>query len=748
MHKMEIGMNNDLIPQDRGETRTADHQNSIRTTLGILPVFAISAGLASGAYAQEANNGTITLDTIHLNIGTEAATGYKVSEGSSDKLTAPLLDTPRTVTVVTEKVIEERGATSLDDILRTTPGVTLGTGEGGTPFGTRPYIRGFEASTDISIDGIRSLGRATYESFNLESVEINMGADGVASGRGSTGGNINLVTKTAREGETFHEVTGTIGTDDQYRATYDGNFDLGNGFAARLNLMYQDSDVPGRDFATDQREGVAVSVLKNFGNGTRLSFGASRVNGDGMPDYGVPMANSGYVSGTGDTSYGTGTESDPYQPLEVMDSSNFYGSAVRDFRESTNDTFTLKLEHEFSNNFRMTSTLAYIGTDQDYAVTRPSLSGTSTVVRNLRGYVRDNNSTAFVTNFSGEFNTGDIEHSLSFGVELTHEKLRTASYSGGAVDSTDLYNPDPYTALTSVLERGDFGEPTVTDTRSIYVFDTMKLNEQWYVNAGIRLERYDLETETYDRKDDLTNYQIGVIYKPLPNASIYASFNTSSAPAGECAGQAGNSGGACSTLDTADDGSPEESENFQIGTKWDIYGGRMALTAAIFQTEKTNQRVQNVDGEYELLGSSRSRGLELGAAGQINDRWAIMAGYTYLDAELTDDGPASSNDGNKLINTAEHTFGLWTTYAVNNQWIVGGGANYVSEKFVTTANTSSVPAYWRIDLMTSYEINEKTSLQLNINNLFDEEIYDSSHQGLFATMQPGRNATLKLTHRM
>lgn len=423
-------------------------------------------------------------------------------------------------------------------------------------------------------------------------------------------------------------MTGTVGNAGQYRTTYDGNYDLGNGLAARLNLMYQDSDVPGRDIATDKREGLAVSIVKNIGSSSKLSFGASRVDSEGIPDYGVPMANNAYVTGTGDTRWGTGTPADPYQPLEIFPASNFYGSAVRDFRESNNETLMLKFEHEFSSNFRVTSTLAHIGTFQDYAVTRPSLSGTSSVVRNLRGYVRDNNTAAFATNFSGEFHTGSVEHSLAFGFELTHEKLSSASYSGGAVPATDLMNPDPYSPLTTPLVLGAFGDPTVTKTQSLYFFDTMTFDDQWSVNAGVRLEKYDLETDGFSRSDTLTNYQIGVVYKPGTNSSVYASFNTSSAPAGECAGQAGGSGGACSSLGDTDNGSPEKTRNIQIGTKWDLNDGRLSLTAAVFQTEKTNQRVQDLDGNYEMIGSSRSRGLELGVAGQINDKWSVSAGYT------------------------------------------------------------------------------------------------------------------------
>lgn len=715
-------------------------------TLGLLPVLAVSAVMAGEAGAQTVRTaGEQDLGTILLQAGGEggeAANSYKVTESDSDKMTAPLVDTPKTVTIITRKQIEERGATSLNDILRTTPGITLGTGEGGTPMGDRPFIRGFEASTDLMVDGLRSLGRSSYEAFNLESVEVIKGPGGAYSGRGGSGGSVNMTTKTPLEGETFNELSAMAGTGDQARLTYDGNMQFSEAVTARLNLMVQDSGVPGRDVLKDERLGFAPSVAVRIGDASKVTASLYHSRTENTPDFGVPMANGTYSAGG---AYGSGTTADPYLPLGNVDSSNFYGSALRDYREVENNIATLKFEHEFSSNFRMASTLSWLETDQEYVVTRPTVAAGLSVVRASRQSKRNNRTLAFGTNFSGEFETGPVAHNLSFGFEISREKIRTASMSGiPTVPNTGLFDPDPWTPLTGgPITIGAFGEPTVTDTKSLYVFDTMEFSEQWQLNLGLRVDDYEIESTSLNRKDTMFNYQVGVVYKPAPNGSIYASIATSTDPAGQCAAQAGGTGAACSGADT----DPEESTSYEIGTKWDLFDG-LAVSAAVFRTEKDNQRTEDsVTGEWEMVGSSEAKGFELGAAGQINDQWSVFAGYTYLDARLVSGGDDTANDGKRLFNTAMHSFSLWSTYEIDDRWTVGGGATYVGKRYVNAANTAAVPSSWRVDLMAAYDINEQASVRLNVNNVFDETIYDSSHQGLFATVQPGRNATLTLDYK-
>lgn len=740
-----------------------DLEARARPTLGLLPLLAVTAAMGAPAVAQEApatRNGTIILEPITLSGGNDAATGYAVTEGSSPKLTAPLLDTPKTISVITQRQMEERNATSVVEVLRTTPGITLGSGEGGTPMGDRPFVRGYQAATDMMIDGIRNLGRTSQEAFATETVEVVKGPGGAYSGRGATGGSINLVSKQAREGETFHDLSTTVGNGSHKRLTYDGNMDFGDGMAGRLNLMWQDSDVPGRDVLEDDRYGIAAAFSKSFGS-SRVSLNLYHSKTEATPDLGVPMANAFYDPGlNGGRTFGSGTKSDPWLPTELADKSAFYGSALRDYREVENQSAMLRFEHEFSNGFKLDSRLAWIGSEQHYIMTRPSIDATSgpanQALRDRRAGGKDNSALAFHTALTGDFHTGTVKHDFAVGLEWSREKSRAATSTGTPdVDPTDLTNPNPFDLVTgSPLSWTGWGTPIETDTKALYVFDTLTFNEQWSLNLGLRYDKYEVDDGTRNRKDNMLNYSAGVVYKPAPNGAIYLAIGTSSNPSGECAGMAGNADGitACTLTNNTVNLEPEESKSIELGTKWEVLDNQLLLTAAIFQTEKKNARSYDETGTPALLGHNRARGFELGAAGQINDRWGLSAGYAFVDAELVDggfdsDGVPSEDDGNYLQFVAKHSFGLWTTYEVDDRWTVGGGATYTSKRYLDSANTSALPSQWRVDLMAAYQVADNAELQFNVNNVLDERLYDASHVGIFANRAPGRSITAKLNYR-
>lgn len=749
--------------------------SQLSPTLGLLPVLAVSAAVAGPAGAQTADQ-PLVLDTIQIvgQGGSDAETGYRVNRGSSPKMAAPLLDTPRSVQVVTQRQIEERGASSVYDVLRTTPGVTLGTGEGGNPMGDRPFIRGYEASTDMMVDGVRSLGRTSYEAFNIEQMELVKGPGGAYSGRGGTGGSLNMVSKSARIGDDFNELSATIGTDSQYRLQLDSNFQLGDRAAARINLFGQDAEVPGRGGIEDDKTGAALSLVGNITEVTRLSFGAYHSKAEGTPDFGIPMANEAYVSWTGDTRFGTGTTSDPFKPIGDVDHGQFFGLHERDFREVTNQSVTLKLEHEFTPNFRTHAQLSYIGSEQEYIVTRPTFeiggvdsayAGQGVLQRASRNGRKDNNTAAFHWGFSGEAATGTVEHDYVFGFEYSKDKLRSGAISGfpggtSDFDTPDWRNPNPNLPVDmSGIEYGEYGLPTITRSKSLYAFDTLKFNDQWQLNLGARYEMFDVHQQALDRdgnradrrrQDNIWSYQAGLVYKPAPNGAIYASFGTSASPSGMCASLAGGSEGAGACTLTGDNMNlePEKTRAYEIGTKWDLMNEQLSVTAALFRTEKTNARTTDpVTGLVDLVGENRAQGLELGVAGQVNDRWGIYGGYTYTDAEIIKGGGDGSTNGNQMHYIAKHSLALWTTYDVTEQWTIGGGATYTGKRFMNAANTSALPSQWRVDAMAAYRINDQADVQINVNNLFDEELYDASHVGLFANVQAGRSVTARLNYR-
>ncbi|MFP5434125.1 MAG: TonB-dependent receptor, partial [Alphaproteobacteria bacterium] len=195
----------------------------------------------------------------------------RVADPSSSKFTAPLLDTPRSVTVIPSQIIEQTAATSLQDILRTSPGITFGAGEGGQPLADRPFIRGQSSGNNVFVDGVRDTGGQTREVFNLEQVEVIKGPDSVYSGRGSGGGSINLSSKTPKA-DSFVGGSAAAGTDQYYRVTADGNYAFAKNAAFRLNLMATGGDVSGRDSVSFKRWGVAPSLAFGIDTDTQATL--------------------------------------------------------------------------------------------------------------------------------------------------------------------------------------------------------------------------------------------------------------------------------------------------------------------------------------------------------------------------------------------------------------------------------------------------------------------------------------------
>ncbi|MDD2869553.1 TonB-dependent siderophore receptor [Neomegalonema sp.] len=676
---------------------------------------------------------------------------YKVDGVASPTFTQPLLDTPKTITVITQREIEERGAASLAEVLRTTPGITLGSGEGGTPVGDRPFIRGFEASTDIFVDGQRNLGRSAYESFNSEAIEVSKGPGSAYTGRGSTGGSLNIVSKQPAD-ETFLHSNSTLGTDSYLRQTVDANYyHAPADVAVRLNALYHDADVPGRGPRDEKRWGVAPSIAWGLRGPTQAVLSFYHSKSEETPDLGVPFQTASYWANARGEPGRVASKDDPFRPVDDIDRDNFYGSVHRDFRDVTTTIGTFKLRHEFENGLTAQNVFSYNRGTNEYAITRPTINASGVQVnRDLRSSARRNTSWGNRTDFTYELDTGPIAHDLAFGAEITRDKLESANLSFSdpaslsALPPTDLYNPDPWTAFPFSPTIGAYGEPTRTKTASAYLFDTLKFNDQWLLSLGLRYDDYKVSSGALENHSKMWNYQAALTYKPTPDGSVYLAFGTSSNPSGETAGQSGGADGAAGgglnnntvNLD------PEETRSYEAGVKWDFFDGRLGATAAAFYTDKTNQRATDpVTGLVALVGNSEAKGFELGLRGEITDRWRVSAGYTYVDSRIKDDG-RGTNDGNRAKYIAPHSASLWTTYDVTPALTLGGGVSYMSDRFASDDNTLELPSHVRVDLMASYEFNDNFTLRLNANNVFDEKIYDGSHVGLFANMAPGRLVTL------
>ncbi|MFL9709334.1 TonB-dependent receptor [Methylobacillus sp. Pita1] len=699
------------------------------------PIFAAMALTFTGSAGAAEEGGALP----ELSVSAKKQATYKADRASSPKFTEPLLDTPKSVTVINEELIQARGLMSLTEVLRTTPGVSLGAGEGGTPVGDRPFIRGYEASTDMQVDGIRQVGRFSHEIFNLESVEIIKGPGSMQNGRGSTGGVVNMVTKKPKA-ENFTSAGGTWGTDQTKRLTVDTNWVLGDEAALRINLMHHDANVAGRQSVELERKGIAAALALGLNTATRANVSFYHFESDDTPDLGIPFSAGGALR----------------TPPRV-DRDNFYGLKNRDFREQNADQITLRLEHDFDHGFTLRNTSMYTRTTNQYVMTRPSFANATalaagTVTQQVRNSRRLSEGMLNQTDYFGSLELWGMKHNVATGIEISKEELSNGSYAatGSSNSTTDLYDPNPYApAAGAPFTRVAYGDPVKFNTRAWYATDTVHINDQWQASAGIRLDHYrvvDTADTTQERSDRIFNYQLGLVYKPAPNGSVYVSFGTSSNPAGETANQSGGAdgaaGGGIRNL------APEKTRALEVGTKWDIFDEKLSLTAAIFKTKKTDARSTDpTTGEVALVGDNSVKGIDLGAAGNITDKWSVWGGVVFMDPTLDKYwNGATDYSGNQSKFIAKRSGSLWTMYKVTPKFSVGGGAIYTGKRYVDDANTMHFNSTWRWDASATYEVSQKLSLRLNVLNLTDERIYDASHVGLFAVMAPGRSALLNATY--
>lgn len=721
---------------------------------------------ATSAYAADpAASNAVTLDATSVNGKAEANTEYKVDKASSQKYTAPLVDTPRSVTVVPQQVLKDTGAVSLQDALRTVPGITFGAGEGGNPQGDRPFIRGFDAQGDTFLDGVRDTGAQTREIFAVESIEVSKGPNSAVGGRGGAGGSLNLVSKAPKQ-EDFLNGGFTYGSDQTRRYTLDVNRQFLDTAAFRLNLMSHEQNVAGRDSINYDRWGVAPSVTFGLGTPTRVNLNYYHMESDDLPDSGIPY---GYKNA------GATAAHNHDKPTDGGDSDNFYGLKDRDFRKTRADISTFAIEHDINDSMTIKNTLRHGNTSQDYVLTQPddsahNVSQFGTVWRRANSRISNTSTTTNQTDLFGDFQALGFKHSYSTGIEFTREDTMVSRYNvspnskltcnpGSTPTCTSLSNPTPNDPWTGSITR-DYASVTDTEstTRAAYVFDTIELDPQWLLNLGTRYDsfRTKADSTTTGKASNDSNFwswQAGLVWKPADNGSIYASFATSATPPGGVVeGQdsnpliAGNS-----TLKS--DLEPETTKNYEIGTKWDLFHDRLSLTAAIFRTEKENTRVLVDNGTYANSGTTRVDGLELGASGKITDKWQVFAGYSYLKSEAIDPGQAGDRNGkltgganpakgNELPNTPKNSFSLWTTYAVTDRLTLGGGAFYVDDVWGDLNNTVYVPSYVRYDAMAAYKLTKNIDLQLNVQNLTNETYYDKAYAAHFANQAAGRTALL------
>jgi catecholate siderophore receptor len=649
-------------------------------------------------------------------------------------------DAPQSISIINREVIEQQSASTLRDVLRNVSGISMAAGEGGGgPAGDNLTLRGFGARNDIFVDGIRDFASYTRDTFNVEQVEVVKGPASAQTGRGSTGGYINLFSKQPQL-TTAASGTVAVGLPQFLRTTADinvGGSDLGvgGGTAMRLNLMYHNADTPGRDHVETRRIGAAPSVAVGLGSSTRAILSYLFLDQQNVPDYGIPFIPA--------TNVPLADYAD--QPAPV-DFDNYYGLSARDYEDTRTHLLTFALEHDISATLRVSNTTRYGYATRDSIYSSPRFVNTTSTLVRPQTQSRDMIDKVLLnqTNLFADFNTGTMRHDLIAGFEFADEKSRNQLRTVTDGTPTDLFDPDPERPWTgTIVDTPGAVVRATAETVAAYLFDTVHFSEEFLFSGGLRWERYRSSfagappEPKFERTDRHVTWRAGVTYKPTPTLSFYAGAGTSVNPSIENMTQT-NVTEALAAL------KPERSRTYEIGAKWNGFNNMLLLTTALFRTEKTNARTVGLPGEPPTVlgGKQRVDGIELGATGRIQRNWSLIGAYTYLDSEVV-----GSNDplemGNRLTNVPRHSGSLWSVYEMPNGFEFGGGVRYVGTRYTNLTNNRRIEGYLVADATAAYETRPQTTLRLNVFNILDKRFVDQVGGGHFVP-GPGRSAIATL----
>jgi catecholate siderophore receptor len=652
---------------------------------------------------------------------------------SSPKYSAPLRETPQTIEVIPREVIEEQGVTTLSEALRNVPGISLQAGEGGGASNTAGdmfNLRGFNAANSLFVDGVRDDGLISRDVFNMEQVEVFMGPTGSDIGRGTAAGYVNMTTKAPRLSSGAAALF-SYGSADHMRLTVDLERELPFGpagswwsrSAVRLNGLWQQGGVAGRDEVDEERRAIAPSLAIGLGTPTRLTLAAQIMRQDNLPDYGIPGA----------------AWEEPLTPTTVLApapvaQSNFFGSIGYDYDTASQDSYTARIEHDVNSSLTLRNQTRYNRAHREAVITTiqnvAAYDATTNLVTLARqGNDRENTIVSNQTYAVARFSTRGLSHAVSLGVEYNFEEQTAPGLTGlGTRAPANIFNPNPHDPVLGYAptRSGALTEGR-THTVAASVFDTVNLDANWQVNGGIRVERYTTGfqavattgavTTDLEASDVVVSGKAGLLYRITDAGNVYFSYGTSVTPPGTAnftlSAQPNNQNNP--SVD------PQYSTNYEVGSKWDFGSGRLSLNTAIFRTENRNV-IFTVDATtippiYNQDDSQRVRGATIGTIGRITDRLEVLASFAYLDSSLETQN--DTNRGNQLTLTPKYSTSIWTTYRLPRGLNIGGGFRATDKVYVNAANTIHSPGYCLFDALVEKAINRNLTLRLNLYNMTD-----------------------------
>jgi catecholate siderophore receptor len=657
--------------------------------------------------------------------------GYReIETASGTKTNTPLIDVPQSISVITAQQVQDLQIRSVADLVRFIPGVSSGQGEGHRDQIT---LRGNNTTADFFVNGLRDDVQYFRSFYNVDRIEALKGSNAMIFGRGGGGGVINRVTKVAQLDDNLYQGTVSADTFGSYYVSGDLNGTFGKA-AVRVNGFYEDLN-NHRDAFGGERYAVNPTLAAEIGTSTRIDIGYEYIRDNRVVDRGIPSAFVGSVTA-------------PAGPLRGF-RDDFFGQRGVNDTDFEASVFNARFESRITDNLTFTA----LGLYGDYDKIYRNVFAATGIITNPTTGARTFGAEAYIDpttrkNYIGQANlelrvsTGPIDHVILVGGEYTRQDStngRVNGFPNPAVIGTAasrratgiplIKNPvlPTFTFVPGRLGNDNRNFVSDLDQVSVYAQDQISFGEKVDLIAGLRYDRFDNTITNLfaspaplavKRVDDLWSPRVGLVFKPVPEASLYVSYSRSFLPQSGDQFLSFNATGA--TL------KPEQFDNYEVGAKWDILP-KLTLTTAVFRLDRENTRAPGpVAGQIVQTGSQRSSGFELSLVGNIIPKLTTSFGYAYTNAKITSTTTAAPN-GRRVGQVPRNQLSLFNRYEVTDKLGIGTTFYFQSSQFATISNATRLPSYTRIDGAIFYKLTDKIEAQVNIENLTDKTYFPVAH---------------------
>jgi catecholate siderophore receptor len=739
------------------------------------PLLPLGALLLAGSMSAMAQQTTIdserTLAPVVVKERAEAAEGkdaLRATTTTIGKGNQLLRDIPQSVTVVTEKLLDDRNHDTVKEALKNTSGISFLAAEGGEE---DIRLRGFslQATGDVFIDGMRDPAFYERDTFNLDRMELLRGSASLLFGRGSTGGAVNQVSKQPRLTDES-EISTTLGSHSYKRITGDFNIQTGENAALRINAMATEADNDGAG-NSQSKKGFAATYRFGIGTADEFSVGLYDLQNNNGMNYGIPWIRPTATSAVSETTIN-----------DKLDPSAYYGMAT-DYNNGSAQHVTASHTHRFQDDSELKSSIRVGSYTRDQrsgtvrhclqttnattgVVTNPqcptnvslaTFSDATILTRGTQLKIQDMDTVYLQSDYSTKFKALGFQHELLTGADFASEKRKVYAARSAAQGGVTLTKPNTTAGTTD--DGATINEATRVLYQSnqfdstgfgMYVQDLVQVAPHWKLLAGLRYDNLKgdystfalptaaagpFTTTSYTMKVSEISKRLGVLYQPNELQSYHFSAATSF-----------NTSGETYSLSAANqDLPPEQSINLELGAKIDSADKQFTTRVALFHSTKLHERNTDplITNLVTLSGKRHVAGFEIDVTGMITPKWEIYGSYMWIPDANIDIGVAGSEgQGTRPSLTPEHSGTVWNTYQINSQWRVGLGVNFRGEQTPIRNPGWTVDSYVTGDLMAEYKMNDKLTLKGNVSNITNRLYAEALYSGHYL---PGAGRMVEVT---